>query len=129
MGLTWVRVGSFCNRIAIIHKKTKPTIKSLKDAQELLKLEFDGNSSDINKCVEEIFSYSVNGPRDVIDLCNNVRREHSTDKITLAMVAERATRFSEEKLYALNGDFGHIYPEIPQLVQAVFQGFKRNSAG
>ena len=45
------------------------------------------------------------------------------------MVTERTTRFSEEKLYALNGDFGHIYPEIPQLVQAVFQGFKMQFSG
>jgi hypothetical protein len=45
------------------------------------------------------------------------------------MVNERMTRFSDEKLYALNGDFGHIYPDIPQLIQGVFQGFKAEFTG
>jgi hypothetical protein len=94
-----------------------------------LKLEFDGNPNAIIDCIGLIFSYSVNGPRDIIDLCNNIRRQYPVGKITTAMVNERVTSFSEEKLYALNGDFGHIYPDIPQLIQGVFQGFKAAFSG
>jgi hypothetical protein len=73
---------------------------------------------------KEIFSFSVNGPRDVIDLCNNIRREYPSRKITTEMVLERCSNFSEEKLYAINADFGHIYPDMPVLVESIFRGFK-----
>lgn len=116
-------------RIASIHGMDQIEIKEFVDAVPFLKLEFEGNARIIKACVEEIFSYSVNGPRDVIDLCNNIRRAHPQIKINKSMVSERAANYSEEKLYALNGDFGHIFPDIPQFIQVAFEGFKSEFTG
>ena len=124
--LKWDVVGCaavLSGRIAAIHKKPVAKIKKFKDTVNLLKLEFAGKEADIEKCFAEIFSFSVNGPRDVIDLCNNVRREYPTGAITREMVLDRCANFFEEKLYALNADFGHIYPDIARLIEGVFRGF------
>ena len=124
--LKWDVVGCaavLSGRIAAIHKKPVAKSKKFKDTVNLLKLEFAGNEADSEKCFAEIFSFSVNGPRDVIDRCNNVRREYPTGAITREMVLDRCANFSEEKLYALNADFGHIYPDIARLIEGVFRGF------
>jgi hypothetical protein len=116
-------------RIASIHKMPAAEIKQFGDAVPFLRLEFDGDEQAIAKCFKEIFSFSVNGPRDVIDLCNNIRREYPTGKITTEMVLERCSNFSEEKLYAINADFGHIYPDMPVLIESIFRGFKASFKG
>jgi hypothetical protein len=125
--LSWDLLGCtsvLCGRIASVHGRDILPINKFEDTFELLKLEFHGSDTRIKDCIVEIFSFSANGPRDMIDLCNNIRRSYKSEKITKEMVLERVSNFSEERLYGLNADFGHIYPDIPQFIQSVFQGFK-----
>ena len=130
--LKWDLLGCtavLCRRIAAIHGKPAVEVNQFGDAISLLQLEFAGDAKTIEYCIAEIFSFSVNGPRDIIDLCNNVRRTNPDGKITSAMVMDRVSNYSEEKLYGLNADFGHIYPDVPHLIQSVFNGFRTEFTG
>ena len=130
--LKWDLVGCAAvigGKISLIHKMPISSINRFADAIPYLKQEFAGDLNVIEECFKEIFSFSVNGPRDVIDLCNNIRREYKNSKITKEMVLERCSNFSEEKLYAINADFGHIYPDMPAFIESIFRNYKANVQG
>jgi hypothetical protein len=116
-------------RIAALRGEKLHKEASFVNALPLLRSEFEGNDGQITKCFQTIYEYSVNGPRDVIDLCNSIRRKTPHRKIKIEDVRERLPQYSEEKLNGLNADFGHIYPEVVRFLQKIFQGATRKMRG
>lgn len=106
-------------RIASIHKMAYKKIGNFRDALPYLRKEIHGNDAQIRSVFELIFNYSNNGPRDVIDLCNSVRKRFSDRSITAEMVRACLPSYSEEKLNGLHADYGHIYPGVQMFLETV----------
>ena len=118
-----------CGRIAEIHELDFEPPQTLDVAIEYLKRDFAGSKKDIKNCFESIFEYSANGPRDVIDLCNSVKRKYPSSRIDISKLQERIPNYSEEKLNGINADYGHIYPDMPGFLLNAFQSFRAKFKG
>jgi hypothetical protein len=104
-------------------------IKTFEDVMPYFKREFGGTDDAIKDTYKLIFSYSANGPRDVIDLCNSVWKKFPTEKISAEMVSICLPSYSEEKLNGLHADYGHLYPGVQVFLQKVFKGAPSNMKG
>lgn len=82
--------------------------------------------TDFDAFAKEVTSYCVNGPRDIIDLCNTAAEAAGDDTvpITIEHIREALDTYSEEKLFALNQDYGNLYPGISDFVQRVLENAK-----
>ena len=118
-------------RIAQIHNmdfKKRP--QKLANTTKYLKREFSGGTAtETQTCFKRVFELSVNGPRDVIDLCNLVKKTYPDEKISISNIDDCLPKYSEEKLYGINQDFGHIYPDLPKFLNRAFSGFKTEFKG
>lgn len=97
-------------------------IDALQDNEALWAQEF-GWQGNFEKFTSEITSYCVNGPRDMIDLCNKAGHAagDSQTPITLKHIHESLATYSDEKVAGLNADYGRVYAGIPFFVRRAFQ--------
>jgi hypothetical protein len=104
--------------------------QKLANTTKYLKREFSGvTANETQTCFMRVFELSVNGPRDVIDLCNLVKKTYPDEKISISNIDNCLPKYSEEKLYGINQDFGHIYPDLPKFLSRAFSGFKTEFKG
>ncbi|WP_131809465.1 P-loop ATPase, Sll1717 family [Mycolicibacterium iranicum] len=94
------------------------------DTEALWKEEFDWKPdfADFDSFASEVTSYCVNGPRDIIALCNSAAEAagDASTAITIKHIRQALDSFSEEKLFGLEQDYGTLYPGIAQFVVRVF---------
>jgi hypothetical protein len=92
------------------------------DTEALWSRDFEWHG-DFNKFTREIASYCVNGPRDMIDLCNKAGHAagDSQSPITIDHIHGCLAKYSDEKVAGLNADYGRVYVGIPAFVRRVFQ--------
>jgi len=78
------------------------------------------------KEVEAIQEYLIDrcntGPRDLIMFSNMAKEKSGEAKISLKDIQSVEDRYSYEKLYLVNSEFGKVYPEIANLLGKVFAG-------
>lgn len=69
-------------------------------------------------------SICVNGPRDVIELCNRCAEAAREELITKEHLTAVVPGYSEAKLSEVGADFGDVYPDVEKLARQVLQGSK-----
>lgn len=82
--------------------------------------EFDW-SGDFETFTRQIAKYCVNGPRDMIELCNLAAVAAPGERITLKDIEKCVGDFSDDKFFGLNEDYGDLYPGITNFVERVFR--------
>ncbi len=66
----------------------------------------------------------VNGPRDIIELCNRCAEVARGERITAEHLEVVTPGYSEAKLSEVGADFGDVYPDVEKLAQQVLRGVK-----
>jgi hypothetical protein len=91
-------------------------------AEELWRKEFEWEGT-FESFTYQTTRYSVNGPRDVIALCNaaGVAAGDLDSPIKLTHIEGQLAKYSEQKLLGIHQDFGVLYPGLAVFVQRVFR--------
>lgn len=90
---------------------------------EIWSKEFDfENRDEFDKLTDYMFSLVINGPRDIIEIANVAKVFSKSEKINIDNVVQIESKYSQEKLYGINADFGDIYPLIHKFIEIVFNG-------
>ncbi|BCO59623.1 hypothetical protein LTQ56_17685 [Mycobacterium intracellulare subsp. intracellulare] len=88
--------------------------------EDLWSMEFDFGR-DFESFTHKITAYCVNGPRDMIELCNLAAIAAAGERITWDDFAHCIGDFSDDKFFGLNEDYGDMYPGITSFVERVFR--------
>ncbi|WP_201406833.1 P-loop ATPase, Sll1717 family [Mycobacterium intracellulare] len=110
-------------RIAAIHGVNPAT-----PVEQLWAKEFAW-SNGFEAFARQVTKYCVNGPRDMIELCNLAGSAAGGDLITNQHIEESIGDFSEAKFNGLNADYGDLYPGITSFVERVFRNSKATMKG
>lgn len=114
-------------RIANIHHIDYD--KKLRD-EDLWNKEFNWNNNEgFNKFATSIARYCVNGPRDIITICNMAKKGSKSEKINSDSIKEILAKYSELKIYEIHADFGDVYPNVHKFVELVFYKLKPEGTG
>jgi len=89
--------------------------------EDLWGAEFSWNG-ELDNITRYCTRYCVSGPRDMIRLCNLAGVNAGDELITQANIEAILGRYSEQKIFGLQADFGDTYPGISRFVVQVFQG-------
>lgn len=91
--------------------------------------DFSWPNEQFDDFVKYITSYCVSGPRDIIVLCNLCKLAAGSNKIERKHINSALSKYSEQKIYELNADFGNIYKDIHHFIPQVFQGISKEFVG
>lgn len=83
----------------------------------------EDNGGSVEDILRYLFSMCSSGPRDVIDFCNSaITHRDGKPTVTMNMLRNSESVFSQNKLTQIHEDFGHTYPRLHQLIKIVFEG-------
>jgi hypothetical protein len=100
------------------------------DIEELWKKEFSiKKQKDFQELSHHITRYCVNGPRDMIKICNMAKELAGDNIIEYGHINDVLKTYSEKKIFELNADFGDVYPKVHKFVDRVFRGVKKELKG
>ena len=108
-------------RIASIHGLDHD-VGSVDSRRKLWAKEFDITSkAAYRRIAGELTRHCVNGPRDMIDLCNLVGHYSGRRKATPEALEEILPTYSEEKLFSISADFGSSFPDLQHFILQVLR--------
>ncbi len=87
--------------------------------QQLWSAAFEFN--DFDAFTAQFTSICVNGPRDIIELCNRCAEIARDDRITVDHLETIVPGYSEAKLNEVGADFGDVYPDVEKLARKVLR--------
>lgn len=106
--------------LAMRVKERKNLPAEMKD-DVALKTVFDAKDKQrLDALLGEVVHLSVNGPRDLIALCNMAYARAGGKKITRSHLAEIRGEYGDDKLDGIEREFGHQSPNIARFIERFF---------
>lgn len=116
-------------RISRIHDKDRSQLSDA-EIEELWGKEFDwGKDKGFEEFAKEFTQYCVNGPRDMLDVCNRSKVMADEANITFDHLQNALPEYSESKLFGIIADFGDVYSGLSRFIESVFQGCVTQMSG
>ena len=84
---------------------------------------------DFGEFTSKFVDVCVNGPRDIIDLCNRCAEQAQGDLISVAHLDSILAGYSEAKVSEVGADFGDVYPQVEMVARQILQGSPAQTTG